>query len=167
MHVNQANPSLNDPLLESIDIRQIYDKFPEKAGGLKELFEHGPKESFFLVKFWVSLVIVLLCPYTFSVCNITWIMNLFSGWSEREHNRWQQRVLRSDKPVWKQRKHDHNLLDQSVFIWEASCGKSRGRLQVNMIWSTNGKLLVAYMLLVILFFENDLSIYSVRGVRAY
>lgn len=37
-----------------MDIRQIYDKFPEKKGGLKELFERGPSNAFFLVKFWVS-----------------------------------------------------------------------------------------------------------------
>ena len=42
-----------DPAIESIDIRQIYDKFPEKKGGLKELYEKGPQNLFFLVKFWV------------------------------------------------------------------------------------------------------------------
>lgn len=35
-------------------MRQIYDKFPEKKGGLKELYEKGPPNAFFLVKFWVS-----------------------------------------------------------------------------------------------------------------
>lgn len=34
-------------------MRQIYDKFPEKKGGLKELYEKGPPNAFFLVKFWV------------------------------------------------------------------------------------------------------------------
>ncbi|KAK2506705.1 hypothetical protein MC885_018874, partial [Smutsia gigantea] len=33
----------------------IYDKFPEKKGGLKELFERGPSNAFFLVKFWADL----------------------------------------------------------------------------------------------------------------
>lgn len=33
----------------------IYDKFPQKAGGLKELYEKGPSNSFFLVKFWADL----------------------------------------------------------------------------------------------------------------
>ena len=36
-------------------MRQIQDKFPEKKGGLKELYEKGPAESFFLVKFWADL----------------------------------------------------------------------------------------------------------------
>ncbi|CAB3382887.1 Hypothetical predicted protein [Cloeon dipterum] len=45
----------NDPLLEAIDVRQIYDKFPEKKGGLKELYEKGPTNAFFLVKFWADL----------------------------------------------------------------------------------------------------------------
>lgn len=53
MHIGQTNPSYSDPLLEAVDIRQIYDKFPEKKGGLKELYERGPQNSFFLVKFWV------------------------------------------------------------------------------------------------------------------
>lgn len=38
-----------------MDIKQIYDKFPEKKGGLKELYEKGPQNSFFLVKFWADL----------------------------------------------------------------------------------------------------------------
>jgi len=47
--------SYSDPLLEGIDVRQIQDKFPEKKGGLKELFERGPRDAFFLVKFWADL----------------------------------------------------------------------------------------------------------------
>jgi len=42
-------------MLEAVDIRQIYDKFPEKKGGLKELFDKGPQNAFFLVKFWADL----------------------------------------------------------------------------------------------------------------
>lgn len=42
-------------VLEPIDVRQIQDKFPEKKGGLKELYEKGPQDSFFLVKFWADL----------------------------------------------------------------------------------------------------------------
>lgn len=38
-----------------MDIKQIYDKFPEKKGGLKELYEKGPQNAFFLVKFWADL----------------------------------------------------------------------------------------------------------------
>ncbi|CAG7785970.1 unnamed protein product [Allacma fusca] len=47
--------SYSDPTLESVDIRQIYDKFPEKKGGLKELYDKGPQIAFFLVKFWADL----------------------------------------------------------------------------------------------------------------
>ncbi|CAO2606723.1 Transcriptional enhancer factor TEF-3, partial [Lemmus lemmus] len=56
VHISQSSPSYSDPYLEAVDIRQIYDKFPEKKGGLKELFERGPSNAFFLVKFWVSLL---------------------------------------------------------------------------------------------------------------
>uniref|UniRef100_A0AAY5K0L1 YAP binding domain-containing protein n=1 Tax=Esox lucius TaxID=8010 RepID=A0AAY5K0L1_ESOLU len=55
VHIGQTNYSYSDPLLESVDIRQIYDKFPEKKGGLKDLFGKGPYNSFFLVKFWADL----------------------------------------------------------------------------------------------------------------
>lgn len=52
--IGPSNPGYSDPVLESIDVRQIYDKFSEKKGGLKELYEKGPRNAFFLVKFWVS-----------------------------------------------------------------------------------------------------------------
>ncbi|XP_026068644.1 transcriptional enhancer factor TEF-5-like isoform X11 [Carassius auratus] len=55
VQIGQTNPSYSDPLLEAVDIRQIYDKFPEKTGGLKELYEKGPQNAFFLVKFWADL----------------------------------------------------------------------------------------------------------------
>ena len=56
LFVHIASPlSYNDPPLEPIDVRQIQDKFPEKKGGLKELFERGPQDAFFLVKFWADL----------------------------------------------------------------------------------------------------------------
>ncbi|XP_004869394.1 transcriptional enhancer factor TEF-3 isoform X2 [Heterocephalus glaber] len=55
VHIGQASPSYSDPYLEAIDVRQICDKFPEKKGGLKELFERGPSNAFFLVKFWADL----------------------------------------------------------------------------------------------------------------
>ena len=48
------NVNFQDSILEAVDIRQIYDKFPEKKGGLRELYEKGPQSVFFLVKFWVS-----------------------------------------------------------------------------------------------------------------
>ncbi|XP_016389135.1 transcriptional enhancer factor TEF-3-like, partial [Sinocyclocheilus rhinocerous] len=52
VHIGQSNPTFSDPYLEAVDVRQIYDKFPEKKGGLKELFQKGPANAFFLVKFW-------------------------------------------------------------------------------------------------------------------
>uniref|UniRef100_A0A8C8GM44 TEA domain-containing protein n=1 Tax=Oncorhynchus tshawytscha TaxID=74940 RepID=A0A8C8GM44_ONCTS len=55
VHIGQSNPTFSDPYLEAVDIRQIYDKFPEKKGGMKELFEKGPPNAFFLVKFWADL----------------------------------------------------------------------------------------------------------------
>ncbi|CAL8325796.1 unnamed protein product [Merluccius merluccius] len=55
VHIGQSNPSYSDPVLESVDVRQIYDKFPERKGGLKELYEKGPQDAFFLVKFWADL----------------------------------------------------------------------------------------------------------------
>ncbi|KAJ8411186.1 hypothetical protein AAFF_G00171920 [Aldrovandia affinis] len=55
VHIGQSNPSFSDPYLEAVDVRQIYDKFPEKKGGLKDLFEKGPVNTFFLVKFWADL----------------------------------------------------------------------------------------------------------------
>lgn len=57
MHIGQTNPAFSDPPLEAVDVRQIYDKFPEKKGGLKELYEKGPPNAFFLVKFWVRLLL--------------------------------------------------------------------------------------------------------------
>jgi len=56
LFVHIASPlSYSDPQLEPIDVRQIQDKFPEKKGGLKELYDRGPPEGFFLVKFWADL----------------------------------------------------------------------------------------------------------------
>ncbi|XP_031442785.1 transcriptional enhancer factor TEF-1 isoform X2 [Clupea harengus] len=55
VQIGQTNHSHSDALLESVDIRQIYDKFPEKKGGLKELFAKGPQNAFFLIKFWADL----------------------------------------------------------------------------------------------------------------
>ena len=40
---------------QPVDVRQIQDKFPEKSEGLKELYDKGPPEAFFLVKFWADL----------------------------------------------------------------------------------------------------------------
>ncbi|CAH0769179.1 unnamed protein product [Bemisia tabaci] len=54
VHIS-GSPTYSDPLLEAVDVRQIYDKFPEKKGGLKELYDKGPQSAFFLVKFWADL----------------------------------------------------------------------------------------------------------------
>ena len=61
VHIGPSNPGYNDPVLESIDVRQIYDKFSEKNGGLKELYEKGPHNAFFLVKFWVNMKSTITC----------------------------------------------------------------------------------------------------------
>lgn len=74
VHIGQTNPSYSDPLLEAVDIRQIYDKFPEKKGGLKELYEKGPQNAFFLVKFWVGTSMRLL--YTIMSFNANLYFNL-------------------------------------------------------------------------------------------
>jgi len=42
-------------VLEEIDLRQICDKFPSKEGGLRHLYDKGPDNAFFLVKFWADL----------------------------------------------------------------------------------------------------------------
>lgn len=72
VHIGGPTLSYTDPLLEvsfvliyiivfigfylqAVDVRQIYDKFPEKKGGLKELYDKGPQNAFFLVKFWADL----------------------------------------------------------------------------------------------------------------
>ena len=52
MHI--GGPSSYEPL-EAIGITQIYDKFPDKKGGLRELYDKGPANAFFLVKFWADL----------------------------------------------------------------------------------------------------------------
>lgn len=75
VHIGHANHSYSDPLLESVDIRQIYDKFPEKKGGLKELFGKGPQNAFFLVKFWVSKTLL-------------WFQWFLSEWSRAVHWLW-------------------------------------------------------------------------------
>lgn len=54
VHIN-SQATFSDPPLEAVDIRQISDKFPEKKGGLKELFDKGPQNAFYLVKFWADL----------------------------------------------------------------------------------------------------------------
>jgi len=54
VHITTSAPYL-DPLLEPVEVRQIQDKFPEKSGGLKDLYEKGPQDAFFLVKFWADL----------------------------------------------------------------------------------------------------------------
>uniref|UniRef100_A0A2K5CLE4 Transcriptional enhancer factor TEF-4 n=1 Tax=Aotus nancymaae TaxID=37293 RepID=A0A2K5CLE4_AOTNA len=55
VHISQHCPSPGAPPLESVDVEKIYDKFPEKKGGLRELYDRGPPHAFFLVKFWADL----------------------------------------------------------------------------------------------------------------
>lgn len=45
---------ISDRYIENIDISQIVDKFPE-IGGTEGLFQRGPSDAFFLVKFWADL----------------------------------------------------------------------------------------------------------------
>ncbi|KAI6657985.1 Transcriptional enhancer factor TEF-1-like [Oopsacas minuta] len=47
-----TDANFNDQDMETIDISHIRDKFPEKSGGLRDLYEKGPPHAFFLVKFW-------------------------------------------------------------------------------------------------------------------
>lgn len=47
----QGHSGFTNESNELLDILQIYDKFP----GLRELYAKGPKQSFFLVKFWADL----------------------------------------------------------------------------------------------------------------
>lgn len=44
-----------DPLLDAIELSQIYDKFPTGKNGLREMYERGPGQGFFLVKFWADI----------------------------------------------------------------------------------------------------------------
>lgn len=50
---NLTSISLNHQ--QSVNIKEISDKFPEKSGGLKELYERGPQNAFYLVKCWADL----------------------------------------------------------------------------------------------------------------
>ncbi|XP_043237043.1 transcriptional enhancer factor TEF-1-like isoform X2 [Amphibalanus amphitrite] len=54
LFVHIGGPASYEPL-EAIGITQIYDKFPDKKGGLRELYDKGPANAFFLVKFWADL----------------------------------------------------------------------------------------------------------------
>ena len=62
--------TFEEPGIEAIDIRQIYDKFPEKKGGLKELYEKGPPHLFFLVKFWVSILFKVVVRSSQQRCSV-------------------------------------------------------------------------------------------------
>ena len=55
VQIGGVNACYTDPLLEDIDLRQISDKFPASKGGLKDLYDKGPPDAFFLVKFWADL----------------------------------------------------------------------------------------------------------------
>lgn len=73
--------SCSDPILEDIDIRQISDKFPQNKEGLKELYDKGPQNAFFLVKFWVSNSANLMVPLIFpSTSHWSWDESSISIW---------------------------------------------------------------------------------------
>ena len=55
---------------ETISIDQIFDKFP-RYDGLKDLFEHNPDGSFFLIKFWADVSL------SSSIINSINVMNHF------------------------------------------------------------------------------------------
>ena len=92
---NQSN------LLQAIDVRQIYDKFPESKGGLKDLYDKGPSGAFFLVKFWVS----------FHLTRDHWCYRkgaqvcFCSGWFKYKCARWRKCRLCSVQCVSDQRKY--------------------------------------------------------------
>ena len=54
LHANDIQMK-NTPTFETISIDQIFDKFP-RQDGLKDLFEHNPDGSFFLIKFWADVL---------------------------------------------------------------------------------------------------------------
>lgn len=41
--------------VQPVDIQQISDKFPNREGGLRELFQRGPEGAFYLVKIWADI----------------------------------------------------------------------------------------------------------------
>jgi hypothetical protein len=43
-------------MLQVVAMIDFNDKFPDRKGGLKDLYDRGPVGAFFLVKFWVSYV---------------------------------------------------------------------------------------------------------------
>lgn len=56
--IDYSEPHMRQPtanrFIESISINQIVDKFPE-IGGSEGLFQRGPADAFFLVKFWADI----------------------------------------------------------------------------------------------------------------
>ena len=53
-HHNLINSTSDYSQLEDIDIKVIGDKFSQNKNGLKDLYDKGPQDAFFLVKCWVS-----------------------------------------------------------------------------------------------------------------
>ncbi|EDV26591.1 uncharacterized protein TRIADDRAFT_22423 [Trichoplax adhaerens] len=56
VRIGQSNDLKN---IESIDIQQILDKFPDGQNGLKDLYSKGPPDAFYLVKFWGDMNITI------------------------------------------------------------------------------------------------------------
>jgi len=52
---NLINSSSDYSQFEDIDIKQICDKFSQNKNGLKDLYDKGPQDAFFLVKCWADL----------------------------------------------------------------------------------------------------------------
>lgn len=67
-HILVEIDGLGHSYLEDIDLRQICDKFPSNKTGLKELYDKGPQDAFFLVKFWVCLLFLsLVYPFNLTM----------------------------------------------------------------------------------------------------
>lgn len=54
---NLINNSSDYSQFEDIDIKVICDKFSQNKNGLKDLYDKGPQDAFFLVKCWVGVIL--------------------------------------------------------------------------------------------------------------
>lgn len=154
VHIGPSNPSYSDPVLESIDVRQIYDKFSEKKGGLKELYEKGPRNAFFLVKFWVSTkqnsIPLLIKDQDFhlqmlfsketqypSYNLLNWsrsVIALVSGGPKQRHRGGLKCFLWREQSVQWDRKHHHQRLYEGLLLWQTSSRESWGKLSPVLLW---------------------------------
>jgi transcriptional enhancer factor len=65
LHANDIQMK-NIHTFETISIDQIFDKFP-RYDGLKDLFEHNPDGSFFLIKFWADVSLASTITNTINI----------------------------------------------------------------------------------------------------